>query len=77
MTVGVFGYAEYVISEPLSPKELVKIIYEKCMPFDPIECVLQQEVYRFMNMKKSIFTVFIVRLVHCESSFYDLDHHLP
>ena len=44
MTVGVFGYAEYVISEPLSPKELVKIIYEKCMPFDPIECVLQQEV---------------------------------
>ena len=39
-----FGYAEHVITEPLSPKDIVKIIYDMCMPFDPIEAVLQQEV---------------------------------
>ena len=44
MTIGVFGYPEHVINEPMTPKELVKIIYDKCMPFDPTEAVLQQEV---------------------------------
>ena len=44
MTIGVFGYAEHVITEPLSPKDIVKIIYDMCMPADPIEAVLQQEV---------------------------------
>ena len=44
MTIGVFGYAEHVITEPLSPKDIVKIIYDMCMPSDPIEAVLQQEV---------------------------------
>lgn len=44
MTIGVFGYPEHVISEPMTPKDLVKIIYDKCMPFDPAEAVLQQEV---------------------------------
>lgn len=39
-----FGYAEHVITEPLSPKDIVKIIYDMCMPSDPIEAVLQQEV---------------------------------
>ena len=44
VTIGVFGCAEHVITEPLSPKDIVKIIYEMCMPFDAIEAVLQQEV---------------------------------
>ena len=44
VTIGVFGYPEHVISEPMTPKDLVKIIYDKCMPFDPTEAVLQQEV---------------------------------
>ena len=44
VTIGVFGYPEHVISEPMTPKNLVKIIYDKCMPFDPTEAVLQQEV---------------------------------
>ena len=39
-----FGYPEHIITEPLSPKVLVKLIYEKCLPFDPVEAVLQQEV---------------------------------
>lgn len=39
-----FGYAEHVVTEPLGPKDLVKIIYDMCMPADPIEAVLQQEV---------------------------------
>ena len=44
VTIGVFGYAETTIMEPLSPKEIVKIIYDMCFPSDPIEAVLQQEV---------------------------------
>ena len=39
-----FGYAEHVLTEPMGPKDLVKIIYDMCMPVDPIEAVLQQEV---------------------------------
>ena len=39
-----FGYPEHIISEPLSPKELEEIIFKNCMPYDPIEAVLQQEV---------------------------------
>ena len=46
VTVGVFGYPEHIISEPLSPKVLVKLIYDYCLPYDPIEAVLQQEVRR-------------------------------
>lgn len=45
VTFGVFGYSEYIVSEPISPKEIVRVIYEKCMPFDPVEAVLQQEVW--------------------------------
>ena len=44
MTIGVFGYPEHVISEPMGPKDIVKIVYDKCMQYDPIEAVLQQEV---------------------------------
>jgi phosphorylase kinase alpha/beta subunit len=48
VTIGVFGYAEHVISEPLSPKDIVKIIYDMCMPADPIEAVLQQEIIIYL-----------------------------
>ena len=44
LTIGVFGYPEYVITDPLSPKVILKLIYDKCLPYDPIEAVLQQEV---------------------------------
>lgn len=44
VTFGVFGYPEFIVSEPISPKEIVRVVYEKCMPFDPVEAVLQQEV---------------------------------
>ena len=44
VTIGVFGYPEQEISEPLSPKVLAKLIYDNCLPYDPIEAVLQQEV---------------------------------
>ena len=39
-----WGSPEHVISEPLGPKAIVKIIYDNCLPYDPIEAVLQQEV---------------------------------
>ena len=44
-----FGYPEHIITEPLSPKVLVKLIYEKCLPFDPVEAVLQQEVRGYVE----------------------------
>lgn len=49
VTIGVFGYPEHVISEPMTPKDLVKIIYDKCMPFDPTEAVLQQEIMIYLG----------------------------
>ena len=39
-----FNYPEGVISEPLTPKAIVSMVYEKCMPHNPIEVVMQQEV---------------------------------
>jgi phosphorylase kinase alpha/beta subunit len=48
VTIGVFGYAEHVVTEPMSPKDLVKIIYDMCMPADPIEAVLQQEIIIYL-----------------------------
>ncbi len=38
-----------IVSEPMSPKEITEIIYEKCMPYNPVEAVLQQEVKQ-LNM---------------------------
>ncbi len=45
MSIGVFHYSEYIITEPMSPAELSDIIYDQCMPHEPIEAVLQQEVW--------------------------------
>ncbi len=45
MTIGVFLYPEHVISEPLGPKDIENIVYDVCQPYDPVEAVLQQEVY--------------------------------
>ena len=44
MSIGVFGYQEYIITEPLTPAEIIQIIYKQCMEYQPIEAVLQQEV---------------------------------
>ncbi|KAL5467658.1 hypothetical protein EMCRGX_G031920 [Ephydatia muelleri] len=49
VTIGVFGYPEHIISEPLSPKELEEIIFKNCMPYDPVEAVLQQETIIFLG----------------------------
>ena len=64
MTIGVFGYPEHVISEPMTPKDLVKIIYDKCMPFDPTEAVLQQEVCA---------TQYISQVCSCDLTISDYD----
>ena len=50
-----FGYPEHIITEPLSPKVLVKLIYEKCLPFDPVEAVLQQEVRGYAAGGKGLY----------------------
>lgn len=44
MSFGVFGHPELIVREPLSPKEIMHLIYDKCLPYDPVEAVLQQEV---------------------------------
>lgn len=44
MTLGAFGQEEVVISNPLSPGVIKKIIYEKCHLQDEREAVVQQEL---------------------------------
>lgn len=44
MTLGAFGQEEEVISNPLSPGVIKKIIYEKCHLQDEREAVVQQEL---------------------------------
>ncbi|XP_042196171.1 phosphorylase b kinase regulatory subunit beta isoform X3 [Callorhinchus milii] len=44
VTIGVFGQEEEVISNPLTPAEIKKIIYAKCSPYDEREAVIQQEL---------------------------------
>ena len=50
VTIGVFGYPEHIIMEPLSPKEISSIVYGQCMPYEPVEAVLQQEVGFFQEV---------------------------
>ena len=56
ISIGVFGFPEHTITEPLTPKEISQIMYDQCMPYEPIEAVLQQEVesnthlYTYMYM---------------------------
>ena len=53
VTFGVFGYSEKVVTEPISPREILAIIYDHCMPYQPIEAVLQQEVkHKLTSMVK-------------------------
>ncbi|XP_019849301.1 PREDICTED: phosphorylase b kinase regulatory subunit beta-like [Amphimedon queenslandica] len=44
ISIGVFGFPEYTITEPLTPNEIAQIMYQQCMPYQPIEAVLQQEL---------------------------------
>ncbi|XP_048402628.1 phosphorylase b kinase regulatory subunit beta isoform X1 [Stegostoma tigrinum] len=44
VTIGVFGHEEAVISNPLSPTDIKKIVYSKCAQHDEREAVLQQEL---------------------------------
>ncbi|XP_048461941.1 phosphorylase b kinase regulatory subunit beta [Rhincodon typus] len=44
VTIGVFGHEEAVISNPLSPTDIKKIVYSKCSRHDEREAVLQQEL---------------------------------
>ncbi|KAM4614391.1 phosphorylase b kinase regulatory subunit beta isoform 2-T4 [Discoglossus pictus] len=44
VTLGVFGYEEVVISNPLSPGVIKDLIYKKCSPYDEREAVIQQEL---------------------------------
>ncbi|XP_072374293.1 phosphorylase b kinase regulatory subunit beta isoform X1 [Scyliorhinus torazame] len=44
VTLGVFGHEEAVISNPLSPGDIKKIVYTKCAKHDEREAVLQQEL---------------------------------
>lgn len=48
ISIGVFGFPEYTITEPLTPKEIAQIMYQQCMPYQPIEAVLQQEVVQIL-----------------------------
>lgn len=48
VSFGVFGQQEHVINEPLTPAAIVQIIYQVCMPHDPREVSLQQEMVIYL-----------------------------
>lgn len=44
ITVGVYGHEEEVLDKPVSPNEIRNLLFSKCMPHNPFEAVLQQEI---------------------------------
>ncbi|CAH1778896.1 unnamed protein product [Owenia fusiformis] len=54
ITLGVFGHEEEVVDKPLSPQEIQDILFTKCLPYDIIQAVLQQEM--ILNIGKFIST---------------------
>ncbi|XP_071503310.1 phosphorylase b kinase regulatory subunit beta-like [Diadema antillarum] len=44
ITIGVFGHEEEIISRPHNPQEIKTIIYDRCLPYDIREAVMQQEM---------------------------------
>lgn len=44
VTLGVFGSEEQVITKPLNPSAIGSMIYKLCLPVEPCEAVLQQEL---------------------------------
>ncbi|KAH3798780.1 hypothetical protein DPMN_152383, partial [Dreissena polymorpha] len=55
LTVGVFGHEEEVLDKPVSPNEIKAILYNKCLPHDICQAVLQQEL--ILAIGKHIATV--------------------
>jgi phosphorylase kinase alpha/beta subunit len=49
VSFGVFGFTEHIVTEPLTPKEISNIIYERCTPYEPIEAALQQELVIYLG----------------------------
>merc|ERR1739838_750776 len=50
LTLGVFGYEEVVINNPMPPGELATLLYEVCTPYDVRETCLQQELILHLGM---------------------------
>ena len=50
-----FGHEEEVLDKPVSPNEIKYILYNKCMPYDICQAVLQQEL--ILAIGKHIATV--------------------
>ena len=53
VTVGVFGNEEIVISKPISPSSFGHMIYKLCLPVEPREAVLQQEMILILGQLHS------------------------
>ena len=53
VTVGVFGNEEIVISKPISPSYFGHMIYKLCLPVEPREAVLQQEMILILGQLHS------------------------
>jgi len=69
VTIGIFGYSEHVVTEPLTPKEIVHIVYEKCMPYDPIEAVLHQEVCVHVHVCVCVCVCVCVKCLYVNTIF--------
>lgn len=44
VTLGPFGNEEQIITKPLNPSTIGSMIYTLCLPVEPREAVLQQEL---------------------------------
>lgn len=49
LTVGVCGHEEYLVDKPLTPREILQIMYAWVYPLDHIQAVLQQEIILYLG----------------------------
>ena len=51
LSFGTLGGEEVIVSSPLSPAEIGKLLYSKVFPICPQEAVLQQEIVLFLGSR--------------------------
>ena len=60
VTIGVFGYDEEVIDNPLPPRDIKNILYNRCSGYDVTQAVLQQEliinIAKFLSTEPHLFS---------------------
>ena len=74
VTIGVFGYDEEVIDNPLPPRDIKNILYNRCSGYDVTQAVLQQEliinIAKFLSTEPHLFSgILKIRIGSVRASF--------